>query len=282
MNPTDSNWGLSPRSDKALRLQSIRQNDPEAWDALIQSDLDMMKQPIFESPYDQYASIDDIPSDYITAHGQLLANLSGDDVNPNDIWALAEGDYTALVRLPEDKRDVAFRICEHLEESGNWKPDVIPPGFDPGYSYKISRINDGSLALSQGGHVFHTAKDYDGISDWLCENDPDWLPESGDRPPTGMTASQFFHKLNPADELLDENFLPQNPFNLVEDEEMTQEEIWEEENLEERREIRRELDREAFLNGDFDDYLISNPFEGSNDDDDGDGCGFTVIKFPSF
>jgi hypothetical protein len=120
------NFGLSPRSDSAWSWQQLRETNPEEYDALIQADLDVMKQPIFDSPYDKYDSIDEIETDYPTAHSQLLANLSGDDINPHDIWALAEGDYTALERLPEDKRDIAFRICDRMEESGNWRPIVIP------------------------------------------------------------------------------------------------------------------------------------------------------------
>jgi hypothetical protein len=125
----NNNWGLSRRSDDAWKLIQIRENDPAQWDAMIQADLDVMKQPIFDNPYDGYDSIDDIPTDRHLAHGQLLANLSGDDTNPNDIWALAEGDYTALERLPEHKRDAAFRICDRLEESGEWSAVTHPDRF---------------------------------------------------------------------------------------------------------------------------------------------------------
>lgn len=78
------------------------------------------------NPYDEYETVDDIETDYPLAHSQLLANLSGENTNPYDIFSLAEGDYTALERLPEDKRDIAFRICDRMEESGNWKPNPIP------------------------------------------------------------------------------------------------------------------------------------------------------------
>jgi hypothetical protein len=149
MKPTDSNWGLSPRSDNALRLQAFRKNNPEGWDALIKSDLEVMKQPIFDSPYDGYDSIDDIPTDYTLAHGQLLANLSGDDGNPNDIWALAEGDYTVLDRFPENKRETAFRICDRLEESGEWQPKVIPDWDALNKDFPSTQgIWDGELAPS--------------------------------------------------------------------------------------------------------------------------------------
>jgi hypothetical protein len=236
----NENFGLSRRSDSAWKLAQMKQHNPDEYDALIEADLEVMKQPIFDSPYDQYDSLDDIQTDYPTAHSQLLANLSGDDTNPNDIWALAEGDYSALERLPEDKRDTAFRICDRMEESGNWKPNV--PAFDPTHSYKISRLGDGNLGLSQGGHVFHTADDYDGISTWLGENDPAWLPESGEIP-TGLDATQFFNKLSPWDEI-DDNCYLQNPFNR-----------------------------------DFDDFILSNPFGNSDDDDD---TGYAIVEFPDF
>jgi hypothetical protein len=274
----NENFGLSRRNDEAWKLEQMKQNDPDGYDALIEADLEVMKQPIFEvfegnrneeaENYNprtnplcvRYSDVGDIITDYPIAHSQLLANLSGDDTNPHDIWALASGDYTALERLPEDKRDVAFRICDRMEESGNWKPTL--PGFDPNHSYKISRLNDGQLGVSQQGQVFHTEANYDGISNWLGENDPTWEVEGTN--PAGMTGQQFYSHLGPWDEI-DDNCI--------------QEEIWEQGLLSDARETQRELNREEFLAEYNENAILVNPFENSDDDDE---TGFAIVKFPDF
>lgn len=70
------------------------------------------------NPYDFFTTIDDTP--FPLAHGQLLPNLS-EDVSPEIIWSLAQGNKDALSSIDnEPVREKAERIFQHLTLSGAW------------------------------------------------------------------------------------------------------------------------------------------------------------------
>ena len=139
-NPND--WGKSPLTDNALRMQQFRAENPEEWAAMIENDLIVLDPPIVtpdplvgldfdaedeEEPYppftgvefiDTHDTIDDHP--YSAAFGQFLGNgIPADAANE-----LAFG-INSLHLISDDYEDPlrvrAHNIFERFNDMDYWR-----------------------------------------------------------------------------------------------------------------------------------------------------------------
>lgn len=138
-NPND--WGKSPLTDKALRIQQFRAENPEKWDSLIEDDLLVLGEPIVtpdplvglsfdaeeeEEPYppftgqefiDTHDTIDDHP--YAVAFGQFLGN--GVDPDTANLLAFGDNRFDLISDDFDDPlRQTATRIYGRLEDLDYW------------------------------------------------------------------------------------------------------------------------------------------------------------------
>lgn len=147
-NPND--WGKSPLTDNALRLQQFRAENPEQWSAMISDDLNALtigepivtNDPLVElagEPYppftgEQYIAnndtIDNHP--YAVAFGQFLGN----GIEPDTANLLAFGDNRFDLisdNFDDPLRQTASRIYGRLEDLDYWsesgETDSEPDGF---------------------------------------------------------------------------------------------------------------------------------------------------------
>jgi len=148
-NPND--WGKSPLTDNALRIQQFRAENPEQWEAMIEDDLNALSigEPIVppdslveldeEEPYPPFTgqqyianneTIDNHP--YSTAFGQFLGNgIPADAANE-----LAFG-INSLHLISDDYEDPlrvrAHNIFERFNDMGYWsdsgETDAEPENF---------------------------------------------------------------------------------------------------------------------------------------------------------
>ncbi|WP_230967749.1 hypothetical protein [Nostoc sp. WHI] len=128
-NPND--WGKSPLTDRALRLEQFKAENPEQWSAIIEADIQALSKPIFESedypPFTgteflaTHSSIDDHP--YSAAFGQFLGN--GIDADIANILAFGSNRFDLISEdLDDPVRQLATRIYSRFEEMGYW--DELP------------------------------------------------------------------------------------------------------------------------------------------------------------
>ena len=129
-NPND--WGRSPLTDKALRLQQFRAENPEQWSAMIEDDLGEPYPPFTGEQFiANNETIDSHP--YSTAFGQFLGNgIPADAANE-----LAFGLHDAITQISEDPFDDtrvrAVNIFDRFNEMNYWsesgETDAEPEGF---------------------------------------------------------------------------------------------------------------------------------------------------------
>ena len=128
-NPDD--WGKSPLTDSALRLQQFRAENPERWEQMIQDDLEALSTPVFEDeeePYPPFTgeeyianheTIDDHP--YAVAFGQFLGN----GIDPDAANELAFGLHDAITQISDDPFDdtrvKAVNIFDRFNEMDYWR-----------------------------------------------------------------------------------------------------------------------------------------------------------------
>ena len=128
-NPND--WGKSPLTDRALRKQQFKAENPEQWAAMIEADIEALSTPIFESedypPFTgteflaTHSTIDDHP--YSAAFGQFLGN--GIDADIANILAFGSNRFDLISDDFDDPvRQLATRIYNRFEEMGYW--DEVP------------------------------------------------------------------------------------------------------------------------------------------------------------
>ncbi|WP_242059349.1 hypothetical protein [Nostoc foliaceum] len=132
-NPND--WGRSPLTDSALRKQQFKVENPEQWAARIESDIEALSTPIFESedypPFTgteflaTHKTIDDHP--YSAAFGQFLGN--GIDADIANILAFGEKRFDLISEDFDDPvRQLATRIYSRFEDMDYW--DEAPSDDD--------------------------------------------------------------------------------------------------------------------------------------------------------
>jgi hypothetical protein len=120
-NPND--WGKSPLTDNALRIQQFRAENPQQWETMIQEDLDSfeLEIPPFrgEDFLNTHSSIDEHP--YAAAFGQFLGN----GIDPNTANELAFGIHNAITQISDDYdhplRRKAVDIYDRFSEIGYWE-----------------------------------------------------------------------------------------------------------------------------------------------------------------
>jgi hypothetical protein len=120
-NPND--WGKSPLTDNALKMQQFRAENPQEWETMIQEDLDSfeLEIPPFtgEDFLNTHSSIDDHP--YAAAFGQFLGN----GIDPNTANELAFGIHSAITQISDDYdnplRRKAVDIYDRFSEIGYWE-----------------------------------------------------------------------------------------------------------------------------------------------------------------
>jgi len=129
-NPND--WGKSPLTDSALRLQQFKVENPEQWTAMIEADIEALSTPLESEDYPPFTgteflatheTIDDHP--YSTAFGQFLGN--GIDADTANILAFGFKQLDLISEdLSDSVRQLATRIYSRFEEMGYWdkKPEV--------------------------------------------------------------------------------------------------------------------------------------------------------------
>jgi len=129
-NPND--WGKSPLTDRALRLQQFKVENPEQWIAMIEADIEALSTPLESEDYPPFTgteflatheTIDDHP--YSAAFGQFLGN--GIDADTANILAFGFNRFDLISEnLSDPLRLVAMRIYSRFEEIGYWdkKPEV--------------------------------------------------------------------------------------------------------------------------------------------------------------
>lgn len=137
-NPND--WGRSPLTDNALRLQQFRAENPEKWDAMIRDDLNALSVDTEEEPYppftgqefiDNHETIEDHP--YAFAFSQLL----GRGVPANTANELAFG-INNLHEISDDIDDPlrmsAWQVYDYCCENDYWRnsgeTDQEPENFN--------------------------------------------------------------------------------------------------------------------------------------------------------
>ena len=141
-NPND--WGKSPLTDKALRMQQFRAENPEEWASMIEDDLEALSTPLFsfdeEEPYPPFTgeefianhvSIDDHP--YGVAFGQFLGN----GIDANIANELAFGLHDAITQISDDPNDDTrvrvVNIFDRFNEMDYWRnsgeTDCQPKNF---------------------------------------------------------------------------------------------------------------------------------------------------------
>jgi hypothetical protein len=124
-NPND--WGRSPLTDSALRLEQFKAENPEEWATMISADIEALSTPIFESedypPFTgteflaTHETIDDHP--YAAAFGQFLGN--GIDLDIANTLAFGENRFDLISEDFDDPvRQLATRIFSRFEEMGYW------------------------------------------------------------------------------------------------------------------------------------------------------------------
>ncbi len=129
-NPND--WGKSPLTDSALRLEQLKAENPETRAAMISADIEALSTPLEESenypPFTgteflaTHSTIDDHP--YSAAFGQFLGN--GIDPDIANILAFGENRFDLISDNFDDPiRQVATRIYSRFEDMGYW--DEVPP-----------------------------------------------------------------------------------------------------------------------------------------------------------
>ncbi len=129
-NPND--WGKSPLTDSALRLEQLKAENSETRAAMISADIEALDTAIFESenypPFTgteflaTHSTIDDHP--YSAAFGQFLGN--GIDPDIANILAFGENRFDLISDDFDDPiRQVATRIYSRFEDMGYW--DEVPP-----------------------------------------------------------------------------------------------------------------------------------------------------------
>ncbi len=128
-NPND--WGKSPLTDSALRLQQIKTENPEQWAAMIEADIEALDTPLEEiedyPPFTgteflaTHETIDDHP--YAAAFGQFLGN--GIDADIANILAFGCNRFDLISEDFDDPiRQLATRIYSRFEDMGYW--DEVP------------------------------------------------------------------------------------------------------------------------------------------------------------
>ncbi len=157
-NPDD--WGKSPLTDSALRIQQRRAENPEEWDIMIEADLEALKTPAIaeitaESDPDIWAllqppeeeesyppftgteylstheTVDQHP--YSAAFGQFLGN--GIDPDTANILAFGQNRFDLISDdLDDPLRQRAFNIYDRFAEMGYWEEsgeiDQQPEGWN--------------------------------------------------------------------------------------------------------------------------------------------------------
>lgn len=155
-NPDD--WGKSPLTDKALRMQQFRAENPQPWSAMIEADLESLNSPAIieitaESDSETWArqepteeqwppftgteflathnTIDDHP--YSAAFGQFLGN--GIDPNTANLLAFGENRFDLISNDFDDElRQRATRIYSRFADMGYWdesgETDRQPSGWN--------------------------------------------------------------------------------------------------------------------------------------------------------
>lgn len=138
-NPND--WGKSPLTDRALRLEQFKAENPEQWSAMIEADLKALSTPLEESedypPFTgteflaTHETIDDHP--YSAAFGQFLGN--GIDPDIANILAFGSNRFDLISDDFDDPiRQLAARIYNRFEEMGYW--DEVPD-YDDDINYDL-------------------------------------------------------------------------------------------------------------------------------------------------
>lgn len=128
-NPND--WGRSPLTDRALRLEQFKAENPEQWAAMILADIEALSTPLEQSenypPFTgteflaTHETIDDHP--YSAAFGQFLGN--GIDPDIANLLAFGENRFDLISEDFDDpERQLAARIYSRFEEMGYW--DKLP------------------------------------------------------------------------------------------------------------------------------------------------------------
>lgn len=125
----NENFGLSPRSDSGWYYQQMREHNPEQWDALIQSDLEVLRMHREGSFEDDFNPYDDMARDELPlAHSQLLPHLGG-KVDPRLIFEIGQGNFDAIDRIEDAQlREWTGNRCEQLLDVGAWEvPEIDLP-----------------------------------------------------------------------------------------------------------------------------------------------------------
>ncbi|MHC5862666.1 hypothetical protein [Nostoc sp.] len=124
-NPND--WGKSPLTDHALRLEQFKPENPEQWSAMIEADIEALDTPLEEiedyPPFTgteflaTHSTIDDHP--YSAAFGQFLGN--GIDPDIANTLAFGENRFDLISEDFDDPiRQLATRIYSRFEDMGYW------------------------------------------------------------------------------------------------------------------------------------------------------------------
>jgi len=132
-NPND--WGRSPLTDSALRLEQFKAENPEQWAAMIEADIEALSTPLDESEdyppntctefLATHETIDDHP--YSAAFGQFLGN--GIDPDIANTLAFGEKRFDLISDDFDDPvRQLAARIYSRFSEMGYW--DEVPESDD--------------------------------------------------------------------------------------------------------------------------------------------------------
>ncbi|MHC5914684.1 MAG: hypothetical protein ACYTXE_27660 [Nostoc sp.] len=137
-NPND--WGKSPLTDSALRLEQFKAENPEQWAAMISADIEALFTPLDESedypPFTgteflaTHSTIDDHP--YSAAFGQFLGN--GIDPDIANTLAFGENRFDLISEDFDDPlRQLATRIYSRFEDMGYWDEEVPESDDDINY-----------------------------------------------------------------------------------------------------------------------------------------------------
>ena len=143
-NPND--WGKSPLTDNALRMQQLKAEKPEIWEALIEEDLEALSTPLFEnhedeeSPYPPFTGEEFIANnDTIDSHpyGVAFGQFLGNGISANVANELAFGLHDAITQISDDPSDYtrirAVNIFDRFNEMDYWrdsgKTDSEPENF---------------------------------------------------------------------------------------------------------------------------------------------------------
>ncbi|MEH2023029.1 hypothetical protein [Nostoc sp.] len=127
-----NDWGKSPLTDRALRLEQFKAENPETTAAMIEADIHALSTPLESEDYppftgteflETHETIDDHP--YSAAFGQFLGN--GIDVDTANILAFGFKQFDLISSdLSDPVRQLAARIYSRFKEIGYWdkKPEV--------------------------------------------------------------------------------------------------------------------------------------------------------------